>query len=62
LAFRPSFGDGGLFSSPREVIGTTLEIESYFGDCVLSGPELSREELEAQLAQTQLNLKKGMYL
>lgn len=28
---------------------TTLEIESFFGDCVLSGPELSRKELEAQI-------------
>lgn len=28
---------------------TILEIESFFGDCMLSGPELSREELEAQL-------------
>lgn len=27
----------------------TLEIESFFGDCVLSGPELSREALEGQL-------------
>lgn len=29
----------------------TLELESHFGDYVLSGPELSREALKAQLAQ-----------
>ncbi len=29
----------------------TLEIESHFGDCLLSGPELSREVLEARLAR-----------
>lgn len=31
----------------------TLEIESHFGGCVLSGPELSREELEARLTRAQ---------
>ena len=29
----------------------TLEIESHFGDCLLSGPELSQEVLEARLAR-----------
>ena len=28
----------------------TLEVESHFGGCVLSGPDLSREALEGQIA------------
>ena len=31
----------------------TLDIESYFGGCLLSGPDLPRNALEAQLARIQ---------